>query len=157
MKLSHLFVFLALSQASWSYAEIYKRVDADGHVTYSSEPIKGGKKLYLKPLQTLGGEPSSRRATPADFPSVDTQTQKRRDDTRRIILEDELASEEVQLETARLNFKAIEDNPDPVAGADGSASRNNGQHAEKLRAAQNQVELHEQNIKALRTEISHLK
>jgi hypothetical protein len=45
MKLSHLFVILLLSQAGWSYAEIYKRVDADGHVTYSSEPLKGGKKF----------------------------------------------------------------------------------------------------------------
>lgn len=159
MKLSYLFVILLLSQAGLSYADIYKRVDSEGHVTYSSEPIKGAKKLYLKPLPTMsGGERPSKRSTPEDFPRVDSQTQKRRDNTRRIILEDERASEEIHLDSARQKLKSIEDTPAPLlVGPDGIPFRNANQYADKLQAAQNEVSLHEQNIKALQTEISNLK
>lgn len=157
MKLNHLFAVLCLSHAGWAYADIYKRVDGQGHVTYSSEPLKGGKKLELKPLATMSGTRSLRRTTPEDFPKVDNQTQKRRDATRRIILEDELASEGRFLATARENLKTIESNPEPVKNPDGKAVRDTTQYAEKLKSAQNLVSLHEQNIKALRTEISNLK
>ena len=158
MKPSHLFAMLYLSQVSWAYAEIYKRVDAEGHVTYSSEPIKGGKKIELRPLQTVPGGRSSRRSTPEDFPKVDTQTQKSRDATRRIILNDELATETKQLEAARENLKTMENNPLPLVGSDGIPLRNNaGKNAERIKAAQDAIALHEQNIKALNTEISNLK
>jgi len=157
MKPSHLLVMLYLSQVSWAHAEIYKRVDAEGHVTYSSEPIKGGKKLELKPLPTVPGGRSSRQSTPEDFPKVDTQTQKSRDATRRIILNDELATEEKLLETARENLKTIEDNPLPLIGPDGIPFRNAGKNAERIKTAQDAIALHEQNIKALKTEISNLK
>jgi len=40
MKPHCLFLILCLSHTGLAHAEIYKRVDADGHVTYSSEPIK---------------------------------------------------------------------------------------------------------------------
>src|SRR3989338_5283898 len=79
-------VFPILAQA-----EIYKAVDADGHVTYSSTPIKGGKKIILEPLPTMMPPGRSRSAaSPEDFPRVDGETQRGRDDTRRKILEDEL-------------------------------------------------------------------
>jgi len=157
MKPHHLFVILCLSHAGFAQADIYKRVDAQGHVTYSSEPLKGGKKLELKPLPTMSGGRSARRATPEDFPKIDNQTQKRRDETRRIILEDELASEERLLATARENLKSLENNPAPLVGPDGVPFRNTAQYAEKLKSAQDLVSLHEQNIRALQTEISNLK
>ena len=156
MKLLHLFVILSLSHTGWAYAEIYKRVDANGHVTYSSEPLKGAKKLYLKPLPTMSGG-RSQRSTPEDFPKVDSQTQKSRDATRRIILQDELASEQKLLETAQQDVKTAESNPEPLIGPDGIPFRNAAIHAEKLKAAQDLVSQHEQNIKALKTEISNLK
>ncbi len=157
MKLSHLFVILSLSHATSSYAEIYKRVDADGHVTYSSEPSKGGTKLYLKSVPTMQGTRESRRSTPEDFPKVDFQTQKRRDNTRRVILQDELASEEALLDKARQNLKTTENKPETSVGPDGNPYRSTAQYTEKLKSAQNEVALHEQNIKALQTEVSHLK
>lgn len=156
MKPHYLFIILCLSYSGWTHAEIYKRVDASGHVTYSSEPIKGGRKLDLKPLPTMSGARSSRR-TPEDFPKVDSQTQRSRDATRRIILQDELASEEQLLATSRENLQSIESNPEPLVGPDGIPFRNAIIHAEKLKSAQAAVALHEQNIKALQTEISNLK
>lgn len=157
MKLKLLFAILCLGHVGCAQAEIYKRVDAQGHVTYSSEPLKGGKRLDLKPLPTMNGARPSQRSTPEDFPKVDDQTQKRRDATRRLILEDELAAEEKLLASARENLKSMEDNPEPLIGQDGVPYRNAASQAEKVKAAQESVALHEQNIKALRTEISNLK
>ena len=157
MKPHILLLTLCLSHAGWTHAEIYKRIDANGQVTYSSEPLKGGKKLDLKPLPVLSGARNSSRATPEDFPKVDTQTQKTRDVTRRKILEDELATEEASLASARANLKNTEDNPLPLVGADGVPFRNGGKQAEKLKSAQDLITLHEQNIKALKTEILNLK
>jgi len=156
MKLHPLFIVLCLSHVEFAFAEIYKRVDSQGHVTYSSEPIKGGKKLDLKPLATTPGRPSQ-RATPEDFPRVDTQTQKSRDATRRIILEDELRSEEKLLTSAREKLVNLENNPEPLVGPDGIPFRKSFKYAEQLKAAQELIALHEQNIKALQTEISNLK
>ena len=70
-----------------AHAEIYKHVDAEGRVTYSNVKIKGAKKIVLEPADTsFGGDNSpSRRAnttksaTPAGFPKVDSDTQKQRD------------------------------------------------------------------------------
>ncbi len=132
MKFIHLFVFLSLSHAGWTSAEIYKRIDSEGHVTYSSEPLKGGKKLYLKTLPT-----TSERSTPEDFPRVDKQTQKKRDNTRRVILEDELATEE-----------SLKSKQALLVGADDLSVR---------KTAHDTRALHEQNIKALQTELSNLK
>ena len=157
MKLKLLFAILCLGHIGWAQAEIYKRVDAQGHVTYSSEPLKGGKKLDLKPLATTPGSRPSQRSTPEDFPKIDNQTQKRRDATRRMILEDELSSEEKQLASARENLKNLESNPVPVVGPDGVPFRNSAQYLEQVKAAQDLIALHEQNIKALQTEISNLK
>lgn len=157
MKPHLLFVILWVSHAGIAHAEIYKRVDAQGHVTYSSEPLKGGKKLELKPLPTMSGARGSQRSTPEDFPRVDSQTQRSRDATRRVILQDELASEEKLLAAASENLRSIESNPEPLVGPDGIPFRNAAKQAEKIRAAQELVNSHEQNIKALRTEISNLK
>ena len=83
-------------------ADIYKSVDEDGHVTYSSTPIKGGKKIILEPLPTMVPPGRSRSAaSPEDFPRVDGEIQRGRDDTRRKILEDELSTENKLLEEAR--------------------------------------------------------
>jgi hypothetical protein len=156
MKLHRLLVIGSLCLAGWAHADIYKRVDDQGHVTYSSEPIKGGKKLFLKPLPTLSGAPN-RRTTPEDFPRVDTQTQKSRDAARRVILEDELSTEEKLLATARDQLQTLETTQESIVGADGVPFRNQAKSTEKIKAAQDSVSLHEQNIKALKTEISNLK
>ena len=81
-------------------AEIYKSVDEDGRVTYSNVPSKGAQKLNLEPLNTV---PSSKPSTqpPRNFPKVDAETQKSRDNVRGQILENELAQEMTQLEEAK--------------------------------------------------------
>lgn len=151
------FVLLCTGCVGSAQAEIYKSVDAEGHVTYSSTPSKGAKKLGLEPLappsrssRPSGFPPplrSSRArdtATPRDFPKVDSGTQKRRDDIRYKILTDELSAEEKLLAEARASLKQVEISRD--------AKSEGRQHA-----LQDEVKLHVQNISALQTELSHIK
>jgi hypothetical protein len=108
--------------------EIYKHVDDQGRVTYSNAPIKGAVKLNLDPLTTVPA-PRHRTSTPspADFPKVDNDTQKKRDDTRRKILDEELVAEVKLL-------------------ADATKAQ-----------LKDQIEHHEKNIAALKKEIANLK
>lgn len=138
-----------------AHAEIYKAVDADGHVTYSSTPIKGGKKIILEPLPTMVPPARARSAaSPEDFPRVDDATQKGRDDTRRKILQDELNTEEKLLEEARQKLKEGEENPEVYRGQDGRTYRNVAKYEEKVKTLNDQVELHQMNIEALKIELS---
>ncbi|HEU0186287.1 MAG TPA: DUF4124 domain-containing protein [Gallionellaceae bacterium] len=155
MKSIYLSVFLVCLYAPPAQAEIYKRVDASGHVTYSSEPIKGGKKLNLEPLPVMQA-PRRSSEGPKDFPRVDSQTQKNRDSTRRAILEDELASEEKLLAEARQNLSDAEASPEVYKGADGKTYRNVAKYEEKVKAARDDVTTHEKNIDALKTELANL-
>src|SRR5574340_287546 len=134
-------------------ADIYKAVDENGHVTYSSTPIKGGKKIILEPLPTM--VPPGKARSPDDFPKVDGPTQKERDETRRRILQDELKTEEKLLEESQQSLNDA--SPEVFKGADGRTYRNVAKYEEKTRQLAEQVELHQKNIEALKTELSKLK
>jgi hypothetical protein len=134
-------------------AEIYKAVDENGHVTYSSSPIKGGKKIILEPLPTMDAP----RSPSEGFPSVDGETQKNRDDTRYMILQNELSAEEKLLEEAKQNLQEGESKPEVYRGKDGKTFRNVAKYNEKIKMLTEQVEQHQKNVDALNTEISKLK
>jgi hypothetical protein len=169
MKLRYIFVLCCSAAFAISAnADIYKRVDEDGHVTYSSKPIKGGQKLHLEPLPTMAPPPKSGRSE--GFPRVNSDTQNRRDDARRKILEDELATERKALEDARAKLKEGQDSPEVyqhtiVVGTtkDGApitqtvTNRNVAKYDEKVSALQEEVSSHEKNVEALQTELSNLK
>ena len=155
MKPSYLFVLLCASYIGWAQAEIYKSVDSEGHVTYSSAPTKGSKKLDLEPLlppspshSPLPARTRNNTSSPSDFPKVDSETQKGRDNTRRRILAEELAAEEKLLAEAHQNLKN---------GEDEKATRDTSKYNEKMKTLQEQVSSHEKNVGALKTELSNLK
>ncbi|MDD5301280.1 MAG: DUF4124 domain-containing protein [Gallionella sp.] len=157
MKLGYLLAIICLGPVVVQ-AEIYKAVDAEGHVTYSSTPLKGGKKIILEPLPTMVPPARPRSAaSPEGFPKVDGTMQKGRDDTRRKILQDELSSEQQLLEESRQNLKEGEANPEVYKGQDGKTYRNVAKYEEKIRTLNEQVDLHQKNIEALKTELSKLK
>ncbi len=157
MKLRYLLAVLCACPVL-AQAEIYKAVDADGHVTYSSTPIKGGKKIILEPLPTSVPPARPRSAaTPEDFPRVDGATQRNRDDARRKILEDELATEQKLLSDSRQKLQLAEDTPEVYRGKDGKIYRAVARYEENVKAAQEEVSLHEKNVEALKTELSKLK
>ncbi len=153
MKLHHLFMLLCLGHIGLAEADIYKYVDADGNVTYSSTPLKGGKKLNMEPLPTMAPfVPSS-----ADELRIKQDTQKKRDEARRKILEDEMAKEQKLLDDARQKLQDAKDNPLISHGQDGKTYRNVAQYEENVKTAQDEVALHEKNVEALKTELAGLK
>lgn len=152
MKAKYLFAMMCACPGL-AQADIYKYVDEDGHVTYSSTPIKGAKKLKLEPLPTM--VPPARTTSPADFPKVDRAKQKERDEMRRKILQDELDAEEKLLAEAQKSLE--EASPEVFRGPDGRTYRNVAKYEEKIGKINEQIELHQNNIEALKTELSKLK
>ncbi len=140
-----------------AHADIYKHVGKDGRVTYSSEPVKGARKLQLEPLTTMQAPKINDRAATGEFARVDKATQTRRDDRRRNILQDELASEQAALDSAREQLKVAQDTPEVYRTESGQVFRNVAKHDENVRLAEEAVKAHEDNIKALQTELANLK
>ena len=135
------------------HAEIYKHVDENGRVTYSNIPIKGAKKLNLDPLPVVPAtKPKVTNASPAGFPKVDADTQKKRDDVRHRILEEELAAEARLLQESQQTLKDAEN-----ARGGKDAAKLPAKYLERLRQLQEIVTLHEKNIQALKIEIANLK
>jgi len=152
MKFSYLMLLPCLAYAGCAQADIYKRVEANGNVTYSNTPIKGGKKIELEPLPTM----APYKESDAERNRVNQLTQKGRDQQRRKILEDELATEEKALDEARQNLKDAQDNPQ-ISHANGKTFRNVEGQEDAIQAAQEQVTQHERNVDALKTELSQIR
>ena len=154
-------------------AEIYKTVDAEGHVTYSNVKLKGAKKLDLEPADTSFGTNSgsegkrssqAKNPTPASFPKVDAGTQNQRDSKRKEILQGELDAERKALDDAKKAYAEGESNPEVfktpiVTGPDGKKSggntlRNVPKFEEKMKSLQADVNAHQRNIDLLQKEIN---
>ena len=148
MKPRHLFVLVCMTHIGWAQAEIYKRIDADGNVTYSSTPTKGSKKIDVERLPATSPPVRVRNSdaspySPSDFPRVDSNTQKSRDGMRRKILEDELAAEKRLLAEAHQSLKESKEVPETPP--------------KKMKTLQEQVSLHEKNVEALKSELANIK
>lgn len=147
---------LCLILAAPAQAGIYKYVDENGQVTFSDVYKKGAKRLDLPaapaPL-SAAGKPSRRVSyspSPADFPRIDAGTQKRRDDIRRQVLQDEISSERHEAEEARRQL-TLGERPQTGERATDASYLN---RVSKLRAT---VQQHEQNIAAIQRELANLK
>lgn len=153
-------VFLACLSASVAQADIYKCVDEPGgSPTYTNEkPAPGRKGCTLlsreQPISTVPAmpvrKPATATPTPSSFPRVDDGTQKSRDNDRRRILEQELATEEKSLEEAR---KALTEQESVRLGDE----RNYAKFLERVQPYKDKVALHERNVEAIRKEISNLR
>jgi hypothetical protein len=159
IKISMLFAVLT-ALALPAQAAIYKYVDAEGRTLFTDTPMKGAKRLDFGGASAPSGAPggaarkssSGAAATPspASFPRVDSDTQRKRDDTRRKILEDELSAEKKLLEEARKQLSAGE--------ATRSGNEQNYQRVlERLQPLKDNVTLHEKNIAALQKELSNIR
>ncbi|MCB5186016.1 DUF4124 domain-containing protein [Methylobacillus gramineus] len=156
----HLLIWLScLSLAHIAYADIYKSVDENGHITYSNVPSKGAAKLEIDPAppaNTQANKPKA-QATPSNFPRVDSQTQKKRDDQRKKILIDELEAEKEALEEARKAYAEGESKPEVYRGANGKTYRNVVKFEEKMQQLQANVDAHEKNVQLLQKELDAFK
>lgn len=145
-------------------ADIYKCVDESGQPTFTDAKTRTLYKncqLFLKGDNALpvpqGKKERTRTPTPSDFPKVDKNTQTRRDDTRRQILQDELASEKKALEEARQAYEEGSAKPEVYRGADGKTFRNVAKFEEKMRRLKADVDTHENNVKLLQKELNGMK
>ena len=142
-------------------AVLCKYVDDNGHVTYSDSAVKGAKKssCFEAPpgpqpppapqSQSVRSAPSP-GATAPGLPNVDPATQRRRDDSRRKILEDELAVEERALTEAR---KALSEGEATRLGSE----RNYQRYLDRIQGLKDRVTQHERNVGALKRELSNLR
>ncbi len=182
--------------SAFAQTTIYKQVDESGRVTYSNKPMKGAVVMDLEPLTLIPGAGANAPAAatkavatlervdapkqdtrnayanspPTTIASIEPQVQRKRDNDRRRILEEEMQREEQSLADARSSMAQEQQNPTLVAAvraaqqaSDPSPSqmaemRNNIDKASgRIRGLQATVAEHEKNIEALKKELGALK
>jgi Domain of unknown function (DUF4124) len=153
---SLLILLVPLLAAGPALAETCKYVDNEGRIIYSNVPIKRARKVTcFQPPAPPPPEPSASPAVPPTAtdtarPRVEAGTQRKRDQDRRTILEDELAREQKALDEAR---KALAEQQALRSGDE----RNYSRVQERLKPFQEAVAAHEKNIRSIRQEIASSK
>lgn len=138
---------------------LYKCVGPEGRITYTNQ--KSGKNCEIvlqdKPVSTFAPPPrKERQTTPADFPRVNGDQQKARDNDRRAILEQELANEQKQLEETKRQLAEQENLVLPEERLVGGGIHA-GKREARIQSYRDKVQVHERNIEALRRELANLK
>jgi chromosome segregation ATPase len=115
---------------------------------------RGCKKLDLPDVSMIPA-PRTQLAKAADsadpqFPKIDSSTQKRRDQDRMQILQDEIRSEEEKLSGLKKEYQ----NGEPERQGN---ERNYAKYQERVALLKDEVTRTEKNIEALKREISNLK
>lgn len=140
---------------------MYQCVDESGHKSFSNikSSIKGAKCTAMdlgEPVSVPAPKaPAAKAPTPANFPKVDDNAQKARDNDRRRILEGELASEQTNLEEAKKALAEQEATVLPEERIQGGAIAG-GKVLERVQPYRDKVALHERNIEAIQKEIARL-
>ncbi len=170
-----LFILFLVFFVKVAEADIYKRVDENGRITYSNVKSSGAVRLQISPEEnnikndyTKPAAPKSSAnqtqnkssSTPDSFPRVDKNTQNQRDDKRLQILQTELEAEKQALFQAQQAYAEGEANPEVYRkkNADGSVStfRNVPKFNAKMDALRADIESHQNNILLLQKEIDAL-
>jgi uncharacterized protein DUF4124 len=143
--------------AAPTLGETCKYVDKDGRTIYSNVPIKNARKIAcFQPPAPVAAETPPPTPAPAVKPPdntktrVDASTQRKRDDERRQILEEELAREQDALSEAR---RALAEQESIRSGDE----RNYQRVLDRLKPYQETVEMHEKNIVSIKREMANLK
>lgn len=143
---------LLLALAFPAQAKIYMYVGADGRkgATDRRAEVPPGAKITaviddgVKDSSSAPTKPAA--ASPANFPRIDSGTQKKRDDVRRAVLEEELSTELKNLTEARRQL-ALGEKPLPGEKPDTLS------YQTRVKQLRGNVERHERNIVAIRKEI----
>src|SRR5262245_34992996 len=147
-RLHRTIVAVAALLATPVHATLCKYVDDKGNVTYSDAVVKGATKASCfdpppvppppPPQKSATAPPTATPAPGGGLPNVDPTTQKKRDDSRRKILELELASEEQALTGAR---KALAEGEAVRYGDE----RNYQRYLDRIQGLKDRVAQHERN------------
>jgi hypothetical protein len=147
---------LCLFMVMPAQAEIYKYVDENGNVTFTDVYKKGAKRIDIPgaPAPLPSGSKASRRAStnpsPADFPRIDAGTQKRRDDIRRQVLQDEISGERKNAAEARRQLTLGERLAPGERATDSS-------YLNRVKSLRDSVQQHDQNVVSIQRELANLK
>ena len=162
--LSSFFFLLFVSSYTYAQSDVYLCVDAKGKKEYRNTGTTKGCTLMDLPRINGVSVPSSgtksatksatksnaAASTPANFPKVDSDTQKSRDSDSKLILSDELKAEEQKL----VSLKKEYNNGEPVRRADEFQAY---KYVERVTTLKADIERTEKNIEALKREIGNLK
>ncbi len=157
---------LAMAPVATAQSTVWRCTEADGRAHYTNikketegktcqvvtreVSVVSGNPLAAAPAATRATGTQAATATPPSFPRVDRETQRSRDDGRRKILEDELATEEKGL----LDAKAKLTEQESVRLGD---EKNYQRVLDRLKPYQEAVERHERNVAALKREMSNIR
>lgn len=152
-------LFAALAGYAHAQSDVFLCVDESGKKEYKNTgTMKGCKRIDLPSLtmvpapkrqamQTASAKPAS---SPSDFPKVDGNTQKARDNDRKQILLDEMRNEEQKLASLQKEFN----NGEPERRGD---ERNYAKYQDRVATMKEDMTRTEQNIEALKRELGNLK
>jgi hypothetical protein len=156
-------VALTLAPVTFAQGTVWRCTDSDGRAHYTNiKKDTEGRSCQVvtkevsvvpagqTPVQAANRSAAAQTPTPANFPRVDRETQKARDDGRRRILEDELATEEKSLADAKARLTEQE-------SVRLGEEKNYQRVLDRLKPYQDAVERHERNVSALRREIANLR
>lgn len=155
MRIAAFSLLSALLLLTPARAEIYKFVDENGQVTFTDVHRKGAKRVDIPGAparleRPKSSTPAAYSPSPANFPRIDAGTQKRRDDVRRQVLQDEIAGERSNADEARRQLTLGERLLPGERATDASYL----DRVKRLRAA---VQQHERNVSAIQRELANLK
>jgi hypothetical protein len=128
----------------------YRCTTASGASAYFNVPESNGDRSPRRAGEGTGTttpNTNSSAPSPPGLPRVDAATQKGRDELRRKVLQDELATEEKLLLESRSAYA----NGAPPALAD--EQKDPQRYAERISKLRQSVQLHERNVEALRREL----
>lgn len=142
-------------------SEVFLCVDEHGKKEYKNTGTTNGcKKIDLPSLTTVPAPPKRAvtqtaavkptASASSDFPKIDSNTQRARDNDRRQILLDEMRSEEKKLANLRKEFN----NGEPERRGD---ERNYAKYQERVATLKDDIGRSERNIEALKRELGNLK
>jgi hypothetical protein len=123
---------------------MYRCLTESGAFSYFNVP---GATL-ADPADTTPRKSAAATPSPAGFPKVDPATQKSRDDVRRKVLGDELATEEKLLAEARTAYA------DGAPAALPEERSNVEKYRERIARLRQSIEVHEKNVEALKKELA---
>jgi hypothetical protein len=126
----------------------YRCTTASGASAYFNVPDPNDERAPRR-VPGASGTPTTPNSQPSPpgFPRVDAATQKGRDELRRKVLQDELATEEKLLLESRSAYA----NGAPPALAD--EQKDSQRYADRIAKLRQSVQLHERNVEALRREL----
>lgn len=158
-QLAALMLCVAASGHVFAQSDVYLCIDENGKKEYKNTGVtKGCKKIDLPGITTFAAPPVKTPAAPSgkslvapvDFPKVDGNIQKERDNDRKQILQKELKTEQQKLEVLKKEYN--NGVPDRLG-----SERNYAKYQERVRLMQEDIHRSERNVEALNREIGNIK